>query len=830
MATEIKTLEPTQRLAITTQPQNYVAAFDNLARSDTLMGDLGATIAQQASIQYNRKMGLEYGLNPQGDLLPPITTADKAFQEGYIAQSKNTLSLQANQMFNQAEEELNKSYKLNQGQINEYQSQMSKGLEGIMKVAPTEVQTTLGYQYQAQLQNTTSELRKKLIGQSKSEALDTMRVNDKLTDQNINNLATSGKIDQASQIYQNKLAQNQRQYNSGMMTQAEKMASDTSAKITYYQGLYNNQLVNLSQQKKGETKESIDQKRGELLAQFADYRNRPKDISADEWTTLGNNTLAFEQHLQNMQNIQANFVMSALDVKATQGTLTNLDITSAANTPGVTDTRMNEWMAKFKQKQATQTQESRSTNNILTNYSDSRTWAETQSDKAKDAAYYQVVDSLNQQTGVPFRTVSPQPMQSEAQAAAMAGGPVPAFNRTISALSRTLDPTEMRSAVNAYYDVKLRSPGNLYGLDKNVVQRLEAFKAIRDNNPGMSDQEALQKVRVAETRDEKQKALIQENWQEQMLGQKGQIATYGDKVRKTREILGIKKGLLSIGPATPMLNENNITSNMMNIWKSNYDFVGDIEEAKSMTQETAKTIFGPSKVNGGEFVSMYPLEKMSGIENSHFFFQRDIAQQLTDKFQAKKDAFMKGEVSTYYRVKSPENYDLETMTQDKYNKIIKNAEPMVIETVGFKDGKEQVIDEADLITDISQETQLSYDPASPVSGDYDLALSHKNGSSFMLPHYGPKNALQMTYSPNFQKVKNEYTLMFSKFGSKPMSNTEEIMAYVEKLRGKVALPEIDMNLPEINTDLLKPKLPELNLNLPGPKEKKVDTKKHTYLF
>lgn len=825
MATEIKTLEPTQRLSITTQPQNYVGAFDNLARSDTLMGDLGATIAQQASIQYNKKMGLDYGLNPQGDLLPPITTADKAFQEGYIAQSKNTLSLQANQMFNQAEEELNKSYKLNQNQINDYQAQMSKGLEGIMKVAPTEVQATLGYQYQAQLQNSTSELRKKLISQSKSEALDTMRVNDKLTDQNINNLATTGKIDQAAQIYQNKLAQNERQYNSGMMTQAEKMASDTSAKITYYQGIYNNKLVNLAQQKKGETKESIDQKKGELLAQFADYSNKPKDISADEWTTLGNNTLAFEQHLQNMQNIQANFVMTALDVKAAQGSLTNLDITNAANTPGVTDTRMNEWLAKFKQTKAKENQQFQFTTDLLSNYSDSRKWAEIQSDKAKDAAYYQMVDYYNKQSGVPFRNVTPMPLQNEAQAAAIAGGPVPAFNRTLSALSRTLDPNEMRSAVNAYYDVKLRNPGNLYGLDKSVVQRLSSFKAIRDNNPGMSDQEALQRVRLAENRDEKQKALIEQNWQEQMLGPKGQIATYGDKVKKTREILGIEKKLLSIGRATPMLNENNITANIMNIWKSNYVFDGDIENSKSMTMDAAKTIFGPSKVNGGEFISMYPLEQMSGIENSHFFFQRDIAQQLTQKFQDKKDAFLRGEVTTYYRIKNPEYYDLESMTQNKYNNIIKNAEPIVIETVSLKNGKEEVIDEADLITDISQETQLSYDPATPVSGDYDLALSHKSGSSFMLPHYGPKSALQMTYSPNFQKVKNESTLMFSKFGSKPMSNTEEIMAYVEKLRGKISLPDVNLNLlkpelPNINPDLLKPKLPEINLDLLKTKKNK----------
>lgn len=771
MATEIQTLEPAQRLSITTQPQPFLSAYENLAKSDTFMGDLGATIAQQASIQYNRNMGLQYGMNPQGDLLPPITTADKAFQEGYIAQSKNTLSLQANQMLNQAEEQLNQSYKLSDQQINDYQAQMSKGLAGIMKVAPTEVQATLGYQYQTQLQNNTSQLRNKLINQSKSEALDNMKVNDKLTDKNINNLATTGNADAAKELYQQKLAQNQKQFNSGMMTKSEMEASNSSAKITYYQGLYNNKLIELEQKSRTQVKGSRDKLRGEFLKQFTNFQAKPKDISADEWTTLGNNTLAFQQHLNNMESVAVNYAFSDLNLKAAQGTITNLDIQSVANMPGVSDTRMNEWLARFKQAKATQSQENSLTSAILSDYSNSKLWAETTSDKAKDNAYFQVVQMNTQ------NKPNAAPLQNEAQAASVAGGPVPAFNRVLSGFSRSSNPQEVRAAYNAYETVMLNNPKNLYGLDNQVVQSLQAFGAITRNNPGMSDDVAVQNVLNARNRTMEQKKLLQEQWDNEVVGANGVLSSYKDKVKKAEEILGqtgffIKK--------TPLLNKSSITANLMNILKSNYDFVGNYSEALEMTKQAANIIYGSSKVNGEAAISMYPLEKMANLENGHFFFQKDIVEQMQQKFKKQEQAAKQGITSTYYRIKDPEMYNLDNMTQDKYNKITRRADPIMVETVSIVDGKESVIDESSLVVDISQETQLSYDPANPVSGDYDVSLAHKTGYPRMLNYYGSYDPQHMTYTPNFQKVKNEYDKMFSKFGKKPMSNTEEIMSLFSK--------------------------------------------------
>ena len=112
MATEIQTLEPTQRLAITTQPQNWVNAMTQLASSSTLLGDIGVKMAQNASQTYQQLRGIEAGKQPSGNLLPPITDADKAFVEGYSAQAEQTLGLQAQQLLQKGQLELNKNYQL----------------------------------------------------------------------------------------------------------------------------------------------------------------------------------------------------------------------------------------------------------------------------------------------------------------------------------------------------------------------------------------------------------------------------------------------------------------------------------------------------------------------------------------------------------------------------------------------------------------------------------------------------------------------------------------------------------------------------------------------
>jgi hypothetical protein len=44
----------------------------------------------------------------------------------------------------------------------------------------------------------------------------------------------------------------------------------------------------------------------------------------------------------------------------------------------------------------------------------------------------------------------------------------------------------------------------------------------------------------------------------------------------------------------------------------------------------------------------------------------------------------------------------------------------------------------------------------------------------------------MTYTPNFDRVKQSYDDAFGRFGRKPMSNMEETQAFIQKLLGKGA--------------------------------------------
>src|ERR1700753_3422915 len=126
----VQPTKPQVELDLTTNA-NYTAAFDSAAMTPTMLGEIGSVVAQSASNALSQKWGYQAGLNPHGDLIPPITKADQVYQNAYLAQSNNTLSLQANSMLMQANEQLNKAYQLTPSMIDDYQKQMAEGTRQI---------------------------------------------------------------------------------------------------------------------------------------------------------------------------------------------------------------------------------------------------------------------------------------------------------------------------------------------------------------------------------------------------------------------------------------------------------------------------------------------------------------------------------------------------------------------------------------------------------------------------------------------------------------------------------------------------------------------------
>ena len=193
MATEIKTLEPVQTLAITTQPQNYVNAMTQLASSSTLLGNLGVKMAQNASQTYQQLRGIEAGKEPSGNLLPPITDADAAFVKGYSAQAEQTLGLQAQQLLQKGQLELSKNYQLSNSSIQSYSKNMQQGLQQIIEQAPYTIKSNLANQYTAKLEQNVFSLNNQLISQQKRQEKQNSDLYLANQAKNITDLALSGR-------------------------------------------------------------------------------------------------------------------------------------------------------------------------------------------------------------------------------------------------------------------------------------------------------------------------------------------------------------------------------------------------------------------------------------------------------------------------------------------------------------------------------------------------------------------------------------------------------------------------------------------------------------
>jgi hypothetical protein len=193
MATEIQTLQSQTPLSLTTQPQNWVNAMTQIASSSTLLGDIGVKMAQNASQTYQQLRGIEAGKQPSGNLLPPITEADKAFVEGYSAQAEQTLGLQAQQLLQKGQLDLNRSYQLSNSSIQSYSKNMQQGLQQIIEQAPYTIRSKLANQYTAKLEQNVYGLNNQLIGQQKRQEKENSDLYLANQAKNITDLALSGR-------------------------------------------------------------------------------------------------------------------------------------------------------------------------------------------------------------------------------------------------------------------------------------------------------------------------------------------------------------------------------------------------------------------------------------------------------------------------------------------------------------------------------------------------------------------------------------------------------------------------------------------------------------
>lgn len=812
MAQVPESLPSQVKLDATVGSAPFSVSFDNAAMKETLLGELGSTIAQNSANALSTKMGYAEGMNPHGDILPPITEADKHYQQSYLAQSKNVLGLQLNKMMSDAQTELSKAYRITPGMIADFQTQISEGTKDVLEHAPTGVKQELGVQFANSIISTTGQLNRRMIGQNKEEAISSMKAADKNTDTSILDNAATGNEQLAHSLYQQKIDQNKKQRAAGMMTPLEEQTSNTSARLSYYSGISNARAIE-ARNKKGDAL-------GKYLSGLAEIKNKPSDLSFSEWNTIGNNTLGLMRHMDSLQQTDKNLIMSELHEKMAANQLTEQDILTAYESPAVNDTDLNELLTKMYSSRGKASTKAQKIQGLTTNFSNAQAFGESSGETINDT-YSNLVQAAKE------KNPNLSPMEAESSIAAMAGGGIPRFLSTVANLSKSNNLDDVIAASNAYHRVQGAAPQNVIGLNEEAYNFINAFDSFRQVNPGDPETALAQTRNALITRPKEEKQAIESNWNSFY---RKNYATPEQRSSFARKTLGINTFFNSTNIQNKAVADDHITNLL-----EKYTLLtgGDIETAKTMTEKAVKNIYGDTWVNGRHEMGYLSLEKVSGLgESGTFFIQKDIVNQVQQSFGTFKEAYDQGHSDYYYRLKNPEKYSIDALKEQstrnnqivselatveekisglskagyyegmkndaEYANLTKKRSELITEqktiNKGFKgidstkagieiekvwrgkkgDGEVQTLK---LAVEPETNTTLSYDNAQPIIGNYFVKLITDKGGIQNLDSISGFKSSPIYYSPNIGQIRQDYAAFHNRFGNQP-SYDEQLAAYI----------------------------------------------------
>jgi hypothetical protein len=796
---EVKTLKRQETLDATVGTPDFGQAFNALAMTPTLTQELGSRAAQSASNAMMTKLGYEAGKNPHGDLFPSLTKADEVYKSAYLAQSQNTLQLNFSSLMNQSQEDLAQAQNLTPELISSYTKQLAQSAKELVDSAPTEIKGQLAFGYANRLQNSSHNLNMKLIQQNKAAELDKMKTADKQTDIDIMNNAMGGNQEDAYTLYLDKVATNKKQRESGMMTASEELASNESAKISYYTAVSNAQAI--------AAREKGDKALMTYMDSLADFKNKPADLSYDQYVAMGRNTLSLMNHMDSLQQLDRQTTLTGLNAKVADRTLTDLDVKQAAANPALKDQDINNLTAKWATASNKSQNEALKLAQATTGFTNTFSYAAL-STSDQNKAFDAIVQARKESNpGL-------APGVIEAEVASLAGGPNTRFFGELTALSRSPLPEELDQASTMFHSVYARSPENLIGLDQATFDNIAAFDSFKNLNPNDINKAAFETRQAMLPKTKDQKEAIYNSWKEYS---KDNLATSAQKMSFAKKILDANDFFFK----PDVLGSNVTAQHIYNIMNRFHTILGDTAAAKKSTELAAKMTYGETYVNGKKEVANLPIEKfVNGGPSTSFFAQHDIVNQMQAQFGEYRAAYDAGKQNMFYRIKNPERWNLSTIqsnlnTRDelikqidsikdsmlkisdqgyykgmaqetKYQNLMKEQEqlvtklqpinkalyalnnwkqPIEVEQVyrgqGDEEGRTNTFN---LSVDAGENTSFSYDSTQPIIGNYDVFLNNEKGGRQSIQEMGGRSVNHVVYTPNSAMIKNYANALTNKLG------------------------------------------------------------------
>ena len=752
---DIPTLAAQEQLRMDKNVPNFSQALTNLAFTPTALGEFGQSMSQRASYERARIKGQELGKNPQGDILPPITDADRVFAQAYSAQSQATLGLQAQELINKSQEEVNSSFNLTPSLINSYSQNVAAGMENILNQAPSTIRGQLENQFSAQLMDTEHNLRMKMIKQEKAQTIEQAQLYNMHQMQQMHNAYLDNNEELANSIYQSSLAANKANYESGIWSATQRDTLDTQAKLQYY----SSQQISMA----------LDARQNKNLEGFLNgmIDKKPKELDWGEWEQVRNKVVGYIGAVENFQNRDQSLILSQANAIAAVRPLEPTEIEDLRNQ--LTPTRFNNFMAGYVSKNKKRLSEQNKQAALTANWHDADILSQA-SKKDLNAAFGNMVEEAKIRARNEGKELSDE--QAQLDVASTAGVPIPAYIQKINNGLQSNNP-ELIEQNWRNYNALLQQSGQLtQGVKKESLAIGEMFNHFLEQ--GMDANVAAQNAH--DTVLNKTPEQIQNNQSLIADWRKSKANDAAHRISWARKLSGVSKNVF-------MSNSPSLSLHMMQMMESNMQLTnGNVEVSEKMISSAMEKYYGTTKVNGDQEYSYMPVEKAVGIEfGAENLIRVDMQDQLQLQLGATKQAYDRGDLNFYYQIKNPKNFEdykkakievaaarnkksfqalvtgkgLEAPTDlENQLKIIKEFEknaPLEVEQIsrdGTRTAYKVNIKASPLLQQSAGEDEII--------GDYDITLRDDKGANLPLigAFYGQQS--HAVYRPNSRWIKDNY--------------------------------------------------------------------------
>lgn len=729
----------------------FSQSFDNAALTPTAMGQLGASMALTASQELNKRRGIQAGLDPSGDVLPPLTAADKAYVDAYQNQAQATLTNQAQVLFDKAQESMASLGKLSAGSIGEYKKNLHEGLSDILELAPNDVRASLANQFTQQIESSSHHYNLQLQSQIKADSL--ARSNAALSQitEQIHGAAMDGKPELAEQLYKDSVAMINRGQGSSMYSASDAETLRTKSRLMYLSS--------------AEIKKGLDARRaGKLdtyLDDLADETKKPAGISWTDWESVRNNSAKYLNNVRSLESQHAQLTASNGYVEIAKQTMTAEKMEELRQSLKETPLLYNNLAIAF----ATQQRKSntaKSGSDFYAQHWDNIDALRNASSKDLNSAFDNLValkKSVADNAGQPISQE-----EAEYQVAAAAALPVPAYNTKLNNYFTSGNPELMLQGLQDFNRLNQFKGNKTIG----VLSNPKAM-AMKTNFEGFLNQ----------GKDTQTAAALSENL---VFNQTPETIQLADA--ETNRVL-LKQGatpsslnswvnsIAGISSDVHIANQAALTSAVTSMFRENMQLTGRNEErSKKMIEEGFQKVWGVSEINGRKEMTFLPPEQSIGLDKGAVpLMQLEIKDQVEAQVLETKKAYDQGQSQFYYVVKERPNFDAYMKAKDSIRakglqdpdysqnaqtvKTFEKGEPVELERI-YRSKKIEPF-----TANIQSNPYQGIDPTTgELKGDYDIGLVNK-ATGLPEPFIGIYGSTRITpiYRPNVGEIKKRYVAL-----------------------------------------------------------------------